>query len=86
MQRVIGITKDKYIDTDLDTLLIHFSDTKQESYVYEYDVPEEFPYIIFQTKLLKPHLPDVQPKHIYLYLLCLMSKISRPDILLDTPL
>lgn len=66
MQRVIGITKDKYIDTDLDTLLIHFSDTKQESYVYEYDVPEEFPYIIFLSKKANAKFPSwieiVNPK------------------------
>lgn len=58
MGEVINITKEKYMDTDMDTLLIGFSDTKEESFVNEYPVPEEMPYMIVYSKVPEKEMPS----------------------------
>ena len=68
MEKVIGITRGKYMDTEIDTILIHFSDTKKASYVSEYDVPPKFPYMVFMSTKPDKRFPSwieiVNPKAI----------------------
>lgn len=58
MEEVINITKEKYMDTDMDTLLISFSDTKEESFVSEYPVPDKMPYMIMYSKAKGSDFPS----------------------------
>lgn len=45
-----NIVKEKYCDTDINSLVFHFDDTKEESFVSEFDVPEEMPYMVLLSK------------------------------------
>lgn len=58
MGEIINITKEKYMDTDINTLLIGFSNTKGESFVSEYPVPEEMPYMIMYSKVPGRKMPS----------------------------
>ena len=66
MEKVIGITEGKYMDTHIDTILILFSDTKQESFVSEYPVPKDMPYILLFSQKEDSDFPSwievVNPK------------------------
>lgn len=58
MGKIVNITKEKYMDTDIDALLIEFSNTKEESFVNEYPVPEEMPYMIIYSKVPGRKMPS----------------------------
>lgn len=46
-EKVTGVVKEKYLDTEMDSLTVHFGSTKLESFVSEFPVPEEHPYMVF---------------------------------------
>lgn len=47
------ITEEKYMDTDIDSLVLHFDDTKEESVVKEFDIPDEYKYMVFISEKKK---------------------------------
>ena len=50
--KVNTVVKEKYMDTDVDSLTFHFDDTKDESLVSEYEVPDSMPFmILISTKI-----------------------------------
>ncbi len=45
-----GVTWDKYLDTDIDTILLHFDKTKEINYVDEFEVPEDEKHMVFYSE------------------------------------
>lgn len=48
--RVIQVVKEKYLDTDIDSLVLHFGDTNESCLVSDYPIPDEEPYRVLVSK------------------------------------
>ena len=53
-----NIVKEKYFETDMDSLVFHFDDTKEEDFVKEFEVPEEMPYMVFVSTKADSEYPS----------------------------
>ena len=56
--KVIGVVEDKYMGTEIDSLYIHFDDTKTECLVDEFDVPLEYDYMVYYTTKVGHTMPS----------------------------
>ena len=74
-----GVSWDKYLGTDIDTVLLHFDQTKEKNLVDEFEVPENEKHMVFYSetedkkKLIWVEI--INPKSIYE-----RDKATLPDI------
>ena len=75
-----GVSWDKYLGTDIDTILLRFEQTKEKNLVDEFEVPENEKHMVFYSKTADEKklvwLEIVNPKSIYE-----REKATLPDII-----
>lgn len=63
---VTTVVMEKYMDTEIDVLVFHFGDTKEESFISEYPIPDGYHYIVKISSKHEGSFPDwieiVNPK------------------------
>ena len=47
---LMSVSKDKYMDTDIDSLLLRFDNSDEKTFVSEYEVPDENKYIVMLSE------------------------------------
>ncbi len=75
-----GVSWDKYLGTDIDTVLLHFDQTKEKNLVSEFEVPENEKHMVFYSETEDKEklvwVEIINPKSVYE-----REKATLPDII-----